>query len=438
MASKETQPIPITQQDFVKQFRSEWDKPDGKLGYRVLKKAWSGENGDLAPTDQDIMDMAGHAPGIQKKYKIITKDSPPPEPTQGASKSSSGGAYDLATTPLSSRAGMSFREMIKRDEKSRSDKATASSKPFTGPEKFMAQASEEAGGILDDMTSPLGIVTLGFGPKLRALAAAGEASKVVKALGWAEKGVRAAFSGSQVMHAAEAVSAFHDDPSPENAARAVMSGAFAVGAMAPEVKGALSKGVIKPPVVAESTEAPPAPQQARIAASQAIPQPGVVKPDDSGTIRVPESRRLNAAPPPPTVPPKALPPAPRVFNQPGATAPPDSSGVIKGWQPTTVQATWDSVQKTLRHDPYAVKEYISETPEQLQQTSQKLKYLRDAAKKVPGELMPAPKGVTPQSKEQFVQTINRHIEAVDKILGHFTPQDQSAPPPPSTPPVKGK
>lgn len=454
MASNDAaQPITISEQDFVKQFRGEAEKPNGKLGPRIWFNEFKEANGGLAPSDEDIATGATEIPAVKKKYKIMRAGSPPPVGVPEAKDSGKPNMASRATTPISEQLlgkGKNFAGLIKGVDTAIMDKFAKGRQP-TNAEKFVMTANEEGAGFIDSLQSPLGIVTLGFGPKIRALAKAGEYGFAAKALGWADKAVRGGFAGKQVVNAVDALSDFSDHPTAENAAKAIMSGAFAVGAMKPEIQAKFEKGK-----VATAPPEPVGPRSSVTIAKQLPPSSVIIAegaqtpPDTSGTIKAPPSRQIAAAPPPGptqpqvTPPSRQLPAAPRVFER---EAPPDTSGTIKGWKPTILEkakpgqpqvqhsekvtATWNRVQQTLRDDPAAVQEYATQSPEQLQQSAQKMKYLKEAANKLPGELMPAPKGVTPQTKSQFVSRLNRHIQAVEDILTHFTPQDQSVPPPPA-------
>ncbi len=113
----------------------------------------------------------------------------------------------------------------------------SSGAPVSKSERFADQAMEEIAGLGDAIVSPVGLITAGFGPEIRAAAKSKGAGWIIRKLGVAEKLTRLGFGGLQLANAVHAMTEFYEDPTPENAAKAIADSGIGALAVAPEAIG---------------------------------------------------------------------------------------------------------------------------------------------------------------------------------------------------------
>lgn len=141
--------------------------------------------------------------------------------------------------------------------------------------KIIDPASEQAAGFIDAVASPLGLLTAGFGPKLRAMRGAWDSPGVmnwvknvaISAGKGGEKLVRLGFGAVQAAHVADLATQFAKDPKPETLSRIAVELAVGIKTAAPELKSSI-KAATKylPKGAAPASEAPPAAAKAAPAA----------------------------------------------------------------------------------------------------------------------------------------------------------------------------
>lgn len=150
-------------------------------------------------------------------------------------RSIAGKVFDVATTNVSGE-GRGMRVMEHNANLERMKKAESEGKPYTPTERYVAQTFEDVAGLEDAAMSPLGMITAGLGPKIRVLAKAKDAGKIITSLGWGEKFARIGFSAAQATAAGKAALDWFGNPSPESAAKMIDSGALSLAVMGPEIK----------------------------------------------------------------------------------------------------------------------------------------------------------------------------------------------------------
>ncbi len=200
--------------------------------------------------------------------------------------------------------------------------------PVSKSERFVDQAMEELAGFGDALVSPVGILTAGLGPEVRLAAKAMGAGKLVRALGMTERFTRMGYGGMQLANAVHAFTDWVQDPTPENAAKAVTEGGIGALAVAPEAirtgkavartaktTGEMARNVTQPGRLGAAVKA--GAEGFRRGATAEPPEP-------------PRAAESAPEPKPPALPPQAAAPAPApVAPKPATPAAPAAEAPIR-------------------------------------------------------------------------------------------------------------
>ena len=121
-------------------------------------------------------------------------------------------------------------------------------------ERFVDQSIEELAGLGDQLMSPVGLMTAGLGPEIRAASKLKGSGVLLRALKIPERITRLGFAGMQAVNAIHAWTEWAEDPTPENAAKATIAIGAGTAAAVPEIAGVVRTIAKIPGKIASAVE----------------------------------------------------------------------------------------------------------------------------------------------------------------------------------------
>lgn len=234
MPTETTGVVDLTRSSFLRQYRQQ---VEGGTGAPAKFNMLFNEKYGRDPSDTDIIDNFNKQAGFTSKFRIVDDPAAPPAAQSNTPPASvmntlgglglAGKAWNLATTPvgelITGDRDMTFRGMMQRDMdamRQKYGKAFQAGENYPGM-RFLDRVVDNVYDQVDSMASPLGLATLGLGPKLIALA------KAPGALGGAIRLASTIPAAGLPAKAAYSIAKFNQDPSQETAADMITDGTLA-------------------------------------------------------------------------------------------------------------------------------------------------------------------------------------------------------------------
>lgn len=250
MADKQVDTVKeIPKTEFLRKVSEASDREDGNAAAAFSQ--YYAQTYKREPSADEWVNQFTKNTAFRKKYRVVPdgQQAPPSGKEFGLPQNRRYGA-EILTTPVASIAqrGMgakpgeevTLQSMMaagKNKLEAYADKVSPGhSKTLNGKmDRFSWQLGEEAAGFVDSTLSPLGILTLGVGPKV--LAASEGAGAIATGAKWLMRITGGALSSQQAEHTFTSAVDFYRDPTPENAAKTVANGTAALIFAAPALRG---------------------------------------------------------------------------------------------------------------------------------------------------------------------------------------------------------